>query len=65
MQNELRALQLDLQQAQWSASKAAEQQTQQLRRLADQNAVDAGISHQMLEEVRVHSMYDHAFAHTM
>jgi hypothetical protein len=52
-QAELRALQIDLLHAQWSASKAAEEQAEQLKRLADQNVVDAGISHQMLAEVSV------------
>jgi hypothetical protein len=47
------AVHADVRRAHWSASKAAEQHVEQLRRLADHNAVEACISHQKLDEVSV------------
>lgn len=46
-------MQSDLLRAQWSATRAAEEQAASLKRLADQSAVDASKSHQMLAEVRM------------
>ncbi len=51
VQVELKQLQGDLLRAQWSATRAAEEQAASLKRLADQSAVDASKSHQMLAEV--------------